>query len=202
VAHALREMGVTAVMTAERADEYGDIARHGVEGFVADNVVILRNVLEDHLIRLKDLMEEFEPDRVAVDSLTALERVSTLKSFRVFVIGLTDFSKTAEVAGLFTATTATHISTITDSIVLLRYVEVLGEMRRGLTVLKMRGSTHDKDIRQFNIDGTGMHIGSPYRSISGILSGNFVHVPQSELDRIDGMFTDDVSGGRGAARGR
>ena len=44
---ALKAMGVTSVMTAERVDEYGEIARYGVEEFVTDNVVILRNVLEE-----------------------------------------------------------------------------------------------------------------------------------------------------------
>lgn len=44
---AIKSMGVTAVMTAERTEEYGDIAHYGVEEFVADNVIILRNVLED-----------------------------------------------------------------------------------------------------------------------------------------------------------
>ena len=42
----LKEIGVTTVMTTERIDEYGPIARYGVEEFVSDNVVILRNVLE------------------------------------------------------------------------------------------------------------------------------------------------------------
>jgi circadian clock protein KaiC len=42
---ALKQMGVTAVMTVERVEEYGPIARYGVEEFVADNVIILRNVL-------------------------------------------------------------------------------------------------------------------------------------------------------------
>ena len=85
-------------------------------------------------------------------------------------------------AGLFTSTTPTllggasvtetHISTITDSIILLRYVESYGEMRRGIDVLKMRGSQHDKAIREFTIDGAGMHIGEPFRDVAGILSGN------------------------------
>jgi circadian clock protein KaiC len=43
---ALEEMGVTAMLTAERADEDGAVARYGVEEFVADNVIILRNALE------------------------------------------------------------------------------------------------------------------------------------------------------------
>jgi circadian clock protein KaiC len=46
IASALKHMGVTAVLTAERTDDYGPVARFGVEEFIADNVMILRNVLE------------------------------------------------------------------------------------------------------------------------------------------------------------
>ena len=161
--------------------------------------------LEDHLIRIKRTVEEFRPDRVAVDSLTALERVSGPKSFREFVIGLSSFVKHKEIPGIFTATTSsllggtsvteTHISTTTDSIILLRYVEVFGQMRRGITVLKMRGSRHDRDIREFTIDGEGMHIGKPFRNVNGILSGNFRHIATNEIDRLDQMFRVDFSGG-------
>ncbi|WP_165360710.1 circadian clock protein KaiC [Candidatus Chloroploca sp. Khr17] len=157
--------------------------------------------LEDQLISIQDEILRFRPQRVAIDSLSALERVSTIKGFREFVIGLTSFIKHQEMAGLYTSTTPTllggtsiteaHISTITDSIILLRYVELFGEMRRGLTVLKMRGSAHDKDIREFSIDGTGMHIGRPFRNISGILSGQFTHVAPSEIERLSALFRDE-----------
>lgn len=153
---------------------------------------------EDHLIRMKSILEGFKPNRVAVDSLSAIERVSTIKSFREFVIGLTSFIKHEEVAGLFTSTTSSllggssiteaHISTITDSIILLRYVEILGEMRRGMTVLKMRGSMHDKNIREFTIDGSGMHVGNPFRKISGILAGHPNHVQPVDIERWDEMY--------------
>jgi circadian clock protein KaiC len=344
LASALRELEVTAVMTAERIQEYGDISRYGVEEFVADNVVILRNVLadekrrrtieilkyrgtdhqkgefpftiipnqgvviiplsaieleqkssniritsgsneldrmcgggffrdsiilvsgatgtgktlmvtefmaggvtngerclifafeesreqlfrnaigwgvdfermekesklkvvcrypettglENHLINMKETIEEFQPNRVAVDSLSALERVSNLKGFREFIIGLTSFIKQQEVGGLFTSTTPSllggssiteaHISTITDSIILLRYVEMYGEMRRGITVLKMRGSMHDKDIREFSIDKKGMHIGKPFRNVTGILAGTPMYTAQAEVERLSGLF--------------
>lgn len=157
--------------------------------------------IEDHLIQMKQVIEVFKPNRVAIDSLSALERVSTIKGFREFVISLTSFIKHRELAGLYTSTTPTllggtsiteaHISTTTDSIILLRYVEVYGEMRRGITVLKMRGSMHDKEIREFSIDATGMHIGQPFRNISGILSGNFTHVAPAEIERMNNLFTDD-----------
>ena len=344
IAAALKEMGVTAVFTAERTEEYGDIARFGVEEFVSDNVIVLRNALEekvrrrtieilkyrgtmhnkgefpftivpsrgieaiplsaielqhrssdkrvpsgvegldelcgggfyrdsitlvsgatgtgktlivtefmeggvtnderclifafeesreqlfrnaigwgvdfeeleregllkvvciypevmgleDHLISMKETIEEFQPHRVAVDSLSALERVSSYKGFREFVIGLTSFIKEHEVAGLFTSTTPTlmggtsvtesHISTITDTIILLRYVELFGEVRRGLVVLKMRGSRHEKNIREFTIDGEGMHIGKPFRSVIGILAGSPQSISRGEIERIEAMF--------------
>ncbi len=142
--------------------------------------------LEDHLITLKKEIQSFQPDRVAVDSLSALERVAPLKSFREFVIGLGSFVKHLEIPGLFTSTTSSllgggsitenHISTTTDSIILLRYVELHGEMRRGLTVLKMRGSRHDKEIREFTIDARGMHIGRPFTEVNGILSGQVTQI--------------------------
>ncbi|MFP4564278.1 MAG: circadian clock protein KaiC [Spirochaetia bacterium] len=154
--------------------------------------------LEDHLIYIKDEIEEFGPNRVAIDSLSALERVSTVKGFREFVISLTSFIKHKETAGLFTATTSTltggmsvteaHISTLTDSIILLRYVELYGEMRRGLTILKMRGSMHRKDICEFTIDGDGMHVGKPFRNIIGILAGNPQQIGEREFGRLEDMF--------------
>jgi circadian clock protein KaiC len=176
-----------------------DFAQMEEEGKLKVNCVYPEvSSLEDHLIEMKTTIETFKPNRVAVDSLSALERIATLKGFREFVIGLTSFIKDQEITGLFTSTTPTlfggtsvtegHISTITDSIILLRYVEMYGEIRRGIAVLKMRGSAHDKDIREFSIDGQGMHIGKPFRDVFGILSGNLVHVPASEIERLSGLF--------------
>ena len=153
--------------------------------------------LQDHLLHVKRRIEEFAPQRVVIDSLSALERVGPSKAFRQVVIDLTSFIKQKSITGLFTNTTPTlvggtsvteaHISSLTDSIILLRYVEMFGEMRRGLMVLKMRGSPHDKEIRELTIDGTGMHLGEPFRTVSGILSGNPVHLHE-ELARLEELF--------------
>jgi circadian clock protein KaiC len=151
--------------------------------------------LEDHLVRMKQVISEFKPNRIAVDSLSALERISSLRGFREFVISLTSFLKTAGITSLFTSTTATllgggsvtekHISTLTDSIILLRYIEVRGEMRRGITVLKMRGSTHDKAIREYTIDNDGMHIGTPFRNLTGVLSGRVIPHADTGAPHLD-----------------
>ncbi len=157
--------------------------------------------LEDHLVRIKSEIEEFGPNRIAVDSISALERISTSRGFREFVLALTSFIKHKEITGFFTSTTPTltggtsvteaHISSITDTILLLRYVELFGEMRRGLTVLKMRGSTHEKEIRELVIDSRGMHIGAPFRNVAGILAGNPMQIAASEMERLDKLFPTD-----------
>lgn len=168
--------------------------------------------MEDHLVNMRAVIEEFQPTRVAVDSLSALERVFTLRSFREFVISLTASLKSRQVTGLFTSTTPSllgggsvtekHISTLTDSIILLRYVELEGEMRRSITVLKMRGSEHDHEIREYTIDGEGMHIGEPFRGVSGILAGMPASVASAtshtafEVDEAAVEAGDDRDGAR------
>ena len=159
--------------------------------------------LEDHLLQMKRDILAFDPKRVAIDSMSAFERVSTPKSFREFVIALTSTIKHLEITGLFTNTTSmmaggesiteTHISTITDTIILLRYVELHGEMRRGLTVLKMRGTPHDKGIREYQIDHDGMQLKAPFRGIHGILSGSPTYTFDEERARLSGMFETSLS---------
>ncbi len=123
-------------------------------------------------------MDEFKPNRIAVDSLSALERIAPETGFREFLISLTSFIKKREIAGLCTATSKSlvggesaseqHISTMTDSIILLRYIQEQETMHRGLMVLKMRGSEHAKEIRRFTIDGAGMHLGEPFRGAPNV----------------------------------
>jgi circadian clock protein KaiC len=154
--------------------------------------------LEDHLLQMKRDIHGFQPKRVAIDSMSAFERVSTQKSFREFVVALTSTIKHLEITGLFTNTTSmlagsesiteTHISTITDTIILLRYVELYGEMRRGLTVLKMRGTFHDKAIREYVIDNEGLHVLTPFRGVHGILAGTPTYTLNDERERLRDMF--------------
>ena len=134
--------------------------------------------LPDHLLMIHDLVQAFRPDRIAVDSLSALERIAPETGFREYLISLTSFIKKHEIAGLCTATNKSliggqsaseqHISTLTDSIILLRYIQRSEMMERGIMVLKMRGSEHDKHIRRLKIDGAGMHLGEALAGASDV----------------------------------
>lgn len=67
---------------------------------------------------------------------------------------------------------------------LLRYVETQGERGRETTVLKMRGSTHDRDIREFTTDSSGVHVGKPCREVNGILAGGPRGAGAAEIDSV------------------
>ncbi|HEV2062042.1 MAG TPA: ATPase domain-containing protein, partial [Solirubrobacteraceae bacterium] len=102
--------------------------------------------LEDHLLRMKEEIAEFRPDRIAIDSLTALQRIATARSFREYLLGLSFHVKTRAVVGMVTAATEElgggtmsgelHVSTVSDTIVVLQYVGRGAEIARGLVVLK------------------------------------------------------------------
>jgi circadian clock protein KaiC len=138
--------------------------------------------LDDHLVEIEGLVRRFQPSRVALDSLTALEQLGGADAFREFTARLTATLKAAGAAALMTSSSRTllggpsvtesHVSALTDAIVLLRYVEVDGAVRRGLTVLKVRGTDHDSAIREYTITGQGAVMGEPFRGVEGVLSGH------------------------------
>jgi circadian clock protein KaiC len=160
--------------------------------------------LEDHLQIIKSEIAQFKPSRIAIDSLSALDRGVSNNSFRQFVIGVTGYAKQEEITGFFTNTTEqfmgshsitdSHISTITDTILMLQYVEIRGQMSRAINVFKMRGSWHDKSIREYTISANGPEIKDSFRNLERIISGSPTRVSideKSELSRIvQGVRTD------------
>ena len=153
--------------------------------------------LEDHLQIIKTEITEFKPARIAIDSLSALARGVSNNAFRQFVIGVTGYAKQEEITGFFTNTseqfmgsnsiTDSHISTITDTILMLQYVEIRGEMSRAINVFKMRGSWHDKGIREYTINAAGPEITDSFRNYERIISGSPTRInvnEKSELSRI------------------
>lgn len=153
--------------------------------------------LEDHLQIIKSEIMDFKPSRIAIDSLSALARGVSNNAFRQFVIGVTGFAKQEEITGFFTNTTDqfmgshsitdSHISTITDTILMLQYVEIRGELSRAINVFKMRGSWHDNGIREYTISEQGPEIKDSFRNYERIISGSPTRVTlneKSELARI------------------
>jgi circadian clock protein KaiC len=66
------------------------------------------------------------------------------------------------------------VTYLADTVLVLRYFEAAGQVRRAMSVLKKRAGRHENTIREFSIDGTGLKIGSPLDKFQGVLRG----VPQ------------------------
>ncbi len=137
--------------------------------------------LEEHLLRIQEVVEREKPRRLVIDSLSALERIGPPFAFRQFLIGLAAFVKQNRVTTLLTAGGGTlgdavsiseqHISTLTDTIIMLRYIDTQGRMERALTLLKMRGSVHAREHRRYRIDDAGMQLAGPKGDASRLRTG-------------------------------
>ncbi len=64
------------------------------------------------------------------------------------------------------------LSYLADAIILLRYFEVDGEVRKAISVVKSRIANHERTIREFTIGSTGVVVGQPLRGFRGVLSGS------------------------------
>jgi circadian clock protein KaiC len=67
--------------------------------------------------------------------------------------------------------TPVDASYLADAIILLRYFEAMGEVRQAISVVKKRGSKHERTIREFFLNDAGINIGEPLRDFRGVLTG-------------------------------
>ncbi|MFT4881032.1 MAG: circadian clock protein KaiC, partial [Salinirussus sp.] len=78
--------------------------------------------------------------------------------------------ETSAVIGEFRAT-EDNVSYIADNIIVLRHLELGGELRKAVGVLKKRTSDYERTLREYAITGEGIEVGEPLTGLRGILSG-------------------------------
>jgi len=76
---------------------------------------------------------------------------------------------------------------LSDTVLLLRFFEAFGQLRRALSVIKKRTGGHEASIREYRIDHEGIRVGEPLNSFSGVLTGvpTFVGEPVELLKNHD-----------------
>ncbi|MDB5742895.1 MAG: putative circadian clock protein KaiC [Polaromonas sp.] len=141
--------------------------------------------IDETLHDLVQLIKKMKAKRVVIDSLSGFELalasifredfreslyrlVSVLTSMGVTVL------MTAELEDRYTDLRFSSYGNafLTDSILLLRYVELAGQFRRVVCVVKVRASAHSKEIRFFDIEDDSIRIGEALTQYQGILSGH------------------------------
>ncbi len=133
--------------------------------------------------RIESLVHEIGAKRVLVDSLSHFEHLSKDPThLRSIVYGFVNALKREGLTAVLTRENMALIGEaedaddalafLVDSYVLLRYVEIESTICKALLVLKMRGSNHDKGIRQFEITSRGVQVRAPFEGREGIMSGS------------------------------
>ncbi len=84
--------------------------------------------------------------------------------------------------------TPLDMSYLSDAVIMLRYFEVAGTVRRAISVVKKRSGNHEHTIREFRLSSEGIRLGPPLRQFAGILSGSpeYVGDPDPLLNDVDG----------------
>ena len=137
--------------------------------------------IEMHLLRMHKLIERVKPQSVIVDPITNLGNGSDDKEVYSMLLRLLDFLKNAGITAVFVSLTgggdsleqtAVGISSLTDTWILLRDVELNGERNRCLYVLKSRGMAHSNQLREFTMTDKGIRLIPAYIGPSGVLTGS------------------------------
>jgi circadian clock protein KaiC len=83
--------------------------------------------------------------------------------------------------------TPVDVTYLSDTVILFRYFEARGEIRQAISVVKKRGSGHERTIRELRIDSHGIQVGLPLSEFHGIMSGTAVYDGSAALlsDRTD-----------------
>jgi circadian clock protein KaiC len=137
--------------------------------------------LEMHLVSMHKEVNQFRPSVVIVDPISNLISAGTTRSVNAMLTLLIDFLKTEGITAFLTVLTqngehleATElgISSIIDTWLLARDIEISGERNRGLYVLKSRGMNHSNQIREFILSAEGIRLIEVYLGPAGMLTGS------------------------------
>ena len=72
------------------------------------------------------------------------------------------------------------ITYLSDTVIMMRYFEAFGRVRRAISVMKKRAGSHEDTIREFKIDSSGLSLGDPLHEFQGVLRGVPTYVGQSQ----------------------
>jgi circadian clock protein KaiC len=169
------------------ADSFGwDFRRMEREGklrIVMTSPEVSKADLEQVGGKIERLVQEIGAKRVLVDSVSHFERLSgSPTELRSLVYGFVNALKREGLTSVLTRESMAllgegdgaddTLAFLVDSYTLLRYVEIDSSVHKALLVLKMRGSDHDKGIRQFAVTSRGIEVRAPFEGQEGIMSGS------------------------------
>jgi circadian clock protein KaiC len=165
--------------------DFRQLERDGKLRVVMSSPEVSRTDLEQVGGQIEGLVQEIGARRILVDSLSHFERICEEPTvLRGVVYGFVNALKRMGLTAVLTRESMAllgdadadvaddEFAFLVDSYLLFRYVEIESAIRRALLALKMRGSDHDKGIRQYEITSRGIELRAPFEGREGIMSGS------------------------------
>lgn len=166
--------------------------------------------LEMHLLRIHKLIEEFDPEVVVIDPISNL-MLGNVHEVNSMLMRLMDFLKTRQITALFTSltqgihkdieSTDVGISSLIDTWILVRDLELNGERNRAVYVLKSRGMAHSNQVREFVISKQGIKLLPVYIGAGVVLTGS-ARLNQEARERAEKLVRQQSVEEKARARAR
>ncbi len=135
--------------------------------------------LERHLVLIHKAIRDFQPQVVVLDPVTNFLSVGNGGDVKSMLLRLLDFLKMRQITLLLTSLTHgaeteetdVGISSLIDTWMLVRQIELSGERNRGIYVLKSRGMAHSNQVREMVLSERGIELTEAYLGPAGALTG-------------------------------
>jgi circadian clock protein KaiC len=130
---------------------------------------------------VRECIDEFGAKTIVIDSLTGYQ--ASMPEERALILHMHELLQFCNRSGATTfLTVAQHgllgemrapidLTYLADTVILLRYFEVAGEVRRAISVVKKRTSAHETTIREYKMNSNGISLGQPLTNFHGVLRG-------------------------------
>lgn len=136
--------------------------------------------LEMHLVAMHNAIEEFEPRTVIIDPISSLSAMGTQREVKAMLVRLFDYLKNKQITCLVTSLTAAQgveetelgMSSLIDTWIQVRDLELAGERTRALFLIKSRGMGHSNQVREFVIGSHGIDLIPVEIGPNGVLTGS------------------------------
>jgi circadian clock protein KaiC len=137
--------------------------------------------LEMHLVTFHKVIDEFQPKVFVIDPISNLSAAGTLTEVKSILTRLIDHLKMKKITTFLAdlthfsgglEKTSEEISSLIDTWILLRDIELNGERNRGLYILKSRGMAHSNQIQEFLLTNKGIDLIDIYTGSGEVLTGS------------------------------
>ncbi len=137
--------------------------------------------LEMHLAQIHREVERYQPRVVVIDPITNFTSAGSTREVNSMLLRIIDFFKARQITAMFTSlmaggeaieSTEVGVSSLMDTWLLLKMLETNGERNRVLYVLKSRGMSHSRQVREFLLTERGIELVDVYTGPEGVLTGS------------------------------